>query len=575
MKGCSNKNNRDCDKRCKKRKCKRKCCYRPYYFRASCINRLFRDRSARIRGVLGRLQEGPFTILKEFTSEDTRYRSFNYNGSFTKSLQHDPTTGALTATGEYEKLAQALFRSDQALLARVELAPGAVQLLVNPTAAFSTVIQGAAQNKFQLPAPPTLSSAASAAEMVEIYSQAVARDVPFIDYSTDATITSLLGATRLNAPDVIANLPLAPSTPSTPFTTQTIFRGNGDGCLLGPYISQLMLVDVPTSATTSFVQQYTTYLPRYADRVEWGINAAEMISIQNGIPTGPDPALDTPRYIYNGRTLAEAVHNDAVYQYFYQAALILLGLGAPLNPDFPIFSNQSYFVNGSGIANILTALAGATNLALKHAWYWKWVKYRRLRPEMYSLWVHNVMSGTVPNAGNYDLSDVILNNDVLGDIESINSTWGFPGNWTLPLCFKTGSPVHPSYPAGHSTFSAAAATILKMFFVCDTPWSDLQSVVETNSAGDILVPYGGSTVGMTVGTELNKLAYNIGIGRDWAGVHYRTDSQMQLGEQIAMSYMADLLAVSSENNLPNNTPPSITFRKFDGELATVVPTTCQ
>nr|QBK92242.1 MAG: hypothetical protein LCPAC304_05890 [Pithovirus LCPAC304] len=484
----------------------------------------------------------------------------------------------MTATDQYEKLACSFFNNSLESLVSVVLASGATFGLVNPSAAMSAILEGAPQCALSLPPPASLSSAITASEMVEVYAQVVARDVSFIDYSTDATITSLLGVTRLNAPGILTNLP---DIPSNPFTALTIFRGNAVGCTLGPHISQLFLLNVPTASTTSFLQQYTTYLPRFASRVEWGISATEMIGIQNGIPSGPVPALDTPKYIYNGRTLAEAVHNDAVYQYYYQATLILLGLGAATNSTFPSYANQDPFITNAGVVNILTALSAVAKLALKHAWYWKWAKYRRLRPEVYSLWVHNVLSipSVVPNSANYDLSTVVLTNLITTiDIPAINVGWGtVPTTYTLPLTFRSGSPSHPSYPAGHAVLSGACATILKMFFDGEVVWTTLSAVVEANTAGDTLVPFGGSTAGMTVGTEINKLASNIVLGRDWAGVHYRTDGTkgMDLGEQIAMKYMGDLLSVSPENNLPGNTPPAIVFRQFNGELATVVPTTCQ
>lgn len=564
------------DKSYKHKKCKNKCrCCRPRLLipYVSCVNRLFRDQDAKIRTVLGRLQSPRICPpLQEFTAEDLLYKNYNYNASFSKTLQHDETTGALLATEEYKKLARSMFTSDVQLLASVQQNIGAEFGLVNPSAAFSAVLEGAPQCAFNIPSPPALSSDTAAAEMVEVYAQAVARDVPFNDYSTKATITTLLGNTYLNAPGVINNLLYAPATPATPFTAQTIFRGNAEGCILGPYISQLLLLDVPTSAATSFEQKYTTY--DTGSRYEWGVSAAEMISIQNGILMGPDPVIDTPKYIYNGRNLAEAVHNDAVYQYFYQAALILLKLGAPLNPDFPTFANQDPFITDTGVVNLLTAIANVAKLGLKHAWYWKWVKFRRLRPEAMSLWVHNVLNGVVPNSPNYKLSNVVLTNPVVtSEIESINSVWGYPSTYTLPLAFKEGSPAHPSYPAGHSILSGACSSILKMFFVGDTPWTSLNPVMETDTAGDNLMPYGGSDAGMTVGTEINKLAYNVILGRDWAGVHYRTDGYAQLGEQIAMRYMGDILSVCAENN-PDNTPPSITFRRFDGTLATVKPTVC-
>lgn len=123
----------------------------------------------------------------------------------------------------------------------------------------------------------------------------------------------------------------------------------------------------------------------------------------------------------------------------------------------------------------------------------------------------------------------------------------------------------------------ACGTILKAFFTGDVDWTTLNSVVEADTAGTSLVGYGGSTAGMTVATEINKLASNIVLGRDWAGVHYRSDGikGMELGEQVAIKYLGDILSVCPENNLPENTPPAITVRKFNGELVTITPTTCQ
>lgn len=554
---------------------KNKCCCKlvPYFYSASCVNRLFRDQSTRIRSALGRLQDARCPLPQKYTPEDLRYQRYNYNGSFHKTLQHSSTTGELTATDQYEKLACSFFSSDLDLLASVEQSPDAEYGLVNPSAAMSAILEGAPQCALTLSPPSPLSSPVTAAEMVEVYAQAVARDVPFIDYSVDATITSLLGVDRMNDPSILANLP---DIPSSPLTSQTLFRGNSDGVTLGPYISQLLLLDVPTSSNTTFPQQYTTYLSRTAilppgTAVEWGTTKSDMIAIQNGELSTLTPALDTPKYIFNGRTLAEAVHNDAAYQYYYQAALILLNLGTPTNPSFPSYANQDPFVTDAGLVNILTAVANVANLAFKHAWYWKWVKYRRLRPEVYSLWVDNVLNGDVENSGNYDIYPTALNNAVV-----TTDIFGLYGSYTLPLTFREGSPAHGEYPQGHGVVAGSCVTILKMFFENDVAWTTLSPVVEADAAGTSLVGYGGSTAGMTVVTELNKLMSNIFTGRMWAGVHWRDSGVYgaNLGEEIAMKFMGDLLSVCPENN-PDGTPPAITFRRFNGELATVTPTTCQ
>jgi len=55
--------------------------------------------------------------------------------------------------------------------------------------------------------------------------------------------------------------------------------------------------------------------------------------------------------------------------------------------------------------------------------------------------------------------------------------------------------------------------------------------------GTALLPYTGPA--LTVGGELNKLAANIGIGRNFAGVHWRSDAVdgILLGEQVALEYL--------------------------------------
>jgi hypothetical protein len=47
---------------------------------------------------------------------------------------------------------------------------------------------------------------------------------------------------------------------------------------------------------------------------------------------------------------------------------------------------------------------------------------------------------------------------------------------------------------------------------------------------------------LTIGGELNKLASNISMGRNFAGVHFRSDAEegMKLGEAVAVAYLGDM-----------------------------------
>jgi hypothetical protein len=67
-----------------------------------------------------------------------------------------------------------------------------------------------------------------------------------------------------------------------------------------------------------------------------------------------------------------------------------------------------------------------------------------------------------------------------------------------------------------------------------------------------------------VGGELNKVAANIAIGRNLAGVHWRSDytQSMRLGEAVAISIL-------EEQKLTYNEPGSLTVTKFDGTAVTI------
>lgn len=70
---------------------------------------------------------------------------------------------------------------------------------------------------------------------------------------------------------------------------------------------------------------------------------------------------------------------------------------------------------------------------------------------------------------------------------------------------------------------------------------------------------------LTVGGELNKLAANIALGRDVAGVHWRSDSieGLKLGEAVAVGILRDLRATCPERFA------GFSFTKFDGAPVTV------
>ncbi len=158
--------------------------------------------------------------------------------------------------------------------------------------------------------------------------------------------------------------------------------------------------------------------------------------------------------------------------------------------------------------------------------------------------------------------------------------------------------MHASYGAGHATVAGACVTVLKAFFQMFEPNSwiekkwpqkefplqvpDLPDAVKKGEFkledgcpdqkgwGDSLADY---EVGdeelkqITIQGELNKLAANISIGRNMAGVHYYSDyyDSLRLGERVAIGIIQEQMTNYVEE------PQTIQMRLngFDGEKITI------
>jgi hypothetical protein len=268
----------------------------------------------------------------------------------------------------------------------------------------------------------------------------------------------------------------------------------------------------------------------------------------------PEAFETEPRYILNGRDLAAWVHRDFTYQAFLNAALILLGYGpAALDPANPYlnggFENQGAFCTFGGPA-IIDLVSRAGIAALKAAWYQKWLVHRRLRPEVFGGQIDAHLTGL----RTYPLSTALLDSPALDQVKSAT------GSYLLPQGYPEGSPTHPAYPAGHATISGACATILKAFFKEDFV---LPNPKVPNINGSALVDYSGPA--LTLGGEVNKLAANVSFGRDFAGIHWRSDGieGLRLGEQVALRLLQDAA------RLPVEPFEGFSLTTFDGEQITV------
>ena len=73
-------------------------------------------------------------------------------------------------------------------------------------------------------------------------------------------------------------------------------------------------------------------------------------------------------------------------------------------------------------------------------------------------------------------------------------------------------------------------------------------------------------MGLTVGGELNKIAANIAIGRNMAGVHWRSDyfESVRLGERVAICILFNQRKDYHEDY-------SFSFTSFDGDKFKITP----
>jgi hypothetical protein len=468
-----------------------------------------------------------------------------YIGNFTKGLPH--TQIGEVEPGAYESLRQALLTGKQSNLENIDRGSG--MKLVDPLAAYAFGMEGADSHRLGTVPPPAFSSADAAGEMVELYWQALARDVSFADYTTSpitqAAVDDLNRLSAFHGPNAGGKV-----------TTGTLFRGNVVGGLDGPYVSQFFLQPIPMNSTlvqqlyrvgTSGIDYLTTY-------DEWYV-------LQTGVPPYRSWMTDSqPRYIYNGRSLAEWVHYDFLYQAFHNAALILLNqspetvlnVNPYLNPTNPYKTTkvETGFAT-FGAPHICCLLGTVCECALQAAWYQKWIVNRRTRPEEFGGRVHQ----TKVNAASYPIHSDLLNSAALQAVHAAT------GTYLLPQAFPEGCPLHPSYPAGHATVAGACSAMLKAFF---DETQIVTDCVTTSRDGLALIPFGD--VALTVGGEINKLAFNVAMGRDFAGIHYRSDAEagFRLGEDVAIAMLQDFAGTYAEDFAGFN------FTRLDGTAVSIV-----
>jgi len=470
----------------------------------------------------------------------------NKIGNFSKGLPHN--NDGTVVLSAYNALLTAINSGRPADFDAIPL--GGTTGLTNPQAGLAFDLQGPDAHALVQPPAPAFASRAQAAEISENYWMALLRDVPYAQYAANPIANAAAADLTLYGADFNG------SKNGGVVTTATLFRGLTPGDKLGPYISQFFYQDCNFGAN-KLEQKITTTVPG----VNYMTDFNTWLAVQRGIAQGPNAFDLVPRYIRNGRDLGQWVHIDVLFQAYFHAFLILAGAGAPLDDGNPYNGSPNQIGFGTfGGPHIATLLCEVSTRALKAVWYQKWFVHRRLRPEVMAERVDRTL---------YAGAGYPVHPEILNSFNDSNRLKGFmpAGNALLPMAFPEGSPTHPAYGAGHATVAGACVTILKAWFKETTRLVDIGlTPVQPSDDGLNLVPYAGSDAGdLTVGGELNKIASNVGLGRNIAGVHWRSDAteSHKLGEAIAIGILQEQRACYNE------VFNGFTLTKFDGSTINV------
>lgn len=500
-------------------------------------------------------------------------------GTFTKGLVHDQITGLvdLAAVAAFQdalskprtQVFTALENIDPSHLG----AQPQTRAWVNPVAGRAFGVLGGDPQQFVMPVAPAFGSDELSFEILENYWMALLRDVPFHQYKSHPQAAQ--AAQELNAFHQLAlaelqtNKPLAAVDGNAQITPQTLFRGLTAGDKVGPYQSQFLIHPVPFGVQ-GFHQRNKTLKPGRDFMTDW----QEWVAVQNGAPRDliPDDFDEVLHYMRNGRDLSQWVHIDVLFQAYFNACLMMLqkasaassvggGVGAEhssRNPYHNAHRQQAFATLGDpGHIGMMCEVAAS---ALKAVWFQKWYVHLRFRPEAYGGRIAREMQ---TSGGSFNLPVSLMQS------QAIAQTIQKYGSPLLPMAFPEGSPMHPAYGAGHATVAGACVTVLKALFKGDAVFPNPVDVVVDRDGQEKIVAYtSADAAAMTMEGELNKLASNIALGRNMAGVHWRSDGSysLQLGEDVAISILEAYARSYAEFS-----PGAVVFefKGFDGTVKTI------
>lgn len=246
--------------------------------------------------------------------------------------------------------------------------------------------------------------------------------------------------------------------------------------------------------------------------------------------------LPNEQQIRTGRGLARAVESETPGLIHRHVLNYLIRLRPDWSPPFQ--------------ALVWAGLDITISSALQAAWYYKWLSEGdpTATPPNPPMAYQNGSQWPIPRpCTSYRPRPVEFDNTLIVLFDNPDEL-----NPDLPKCprpgtvLSVGTPRHPAYPSGHSTYAAAASEYLRFFFGnLPTP----PRLRATRARGNHAV---------FLRDEFDYLADNVGLGRMWGGVHWLTDhtSGRLLGRVVARLVLQQMLDMLGRMNpqggpLPN------------------------
>jgi len=512
-------------------------------------------------------------ILKD--NWDLEVYNDQYLWVFSKTLDHNPRT-LLPYQKDVDKLLDFFTNPSLVKLENLPSNEDSVRKLEDPLGGLGYEPICEHQSLIKSSEYIPLNSERGVMEMTEVYCMALSRDIKISDLNIDSDPSTIFLKPDNSDEDVLSLETLlsymnstSNKNPNWPLNKEgktdlsLLFRGHSIGENIGQYVSQFLILDIPF-ANGNFEQLYIPESDSPSLSTKQGY-----LDVQNGKIGISGPSINKRR-IKSLRDIGSLVHKDPAYGIFFNAALIAskAGLNALKTPG-----KGSNFLDGGG-PDYLTSLAAVTRAALRTSWVTKWQNALKIRPENAAARLSWLTEFPEDKTNELSLWYNYFNPELLETICQWNNKFVGTNLPFLPSLYPEGSPTHPSFPAGHACVAGACVTIMKAFLklhnddLTPVKWTsvfgNIKKVSDTTGELENTIDSNETIVG-----ELNKLASNVALGRDIAGVHYRCDGDcgLKMGERVAISYLKSM----TYSYYPEIIRPNIEFilQKFDNQIISI------